>query len=317
MSQSFVLFVFFKKHTHTFYYGPQNSQAGFWLLNSESIFQCPSDSGNEWTRLNSCLLHKLGLNLKHNTHIKSQHICIEHKQWRNVILPVSFLILPASFPAAASAEPLPDLETHLWINKFIHTGQAEYHSNTVSTRKLFQGVCQVFTNAAGADWDVGHRLAQPEFLQGSKLRLCLCTTNHNKPQLEKVFPSIWTDSHNPKWHLLLWMSFLFFGSGGITVNAFELEKEKHTFVFVDVNTHARLQRQFSFILTVHGRLTCCNRWLQAAAGGWWHTWVFDFKSRPWKTLPVYFIFDPIYINLDFVLEFLWVGLWVCCALDVL
>lgn len=31
-------------------------------------------------------------------------------------------------------------------------------------------------------------------------------------------------------HSLLWMSFLFLGSGGMTVNAVELKKEKHTFV---------------------------------------------------------------------------------------
>lgn len=46
-------------------------------------------------------------------------------------------------------------------------------------------VCAVFTNAAGADADVSHRLAQPEFLQGGKLRLCLCTANHNTARLRE------------------------------------------------------------------------------------------------------------------------------------
>lgn len=57
-------------------------------------------------------------------------------------------------------------------------------------------MCDVFTNAAGADGDVSHRLAQPEFLQGGKLRLCLCTANHNTAQLENAAASMWTDSRN-------------------------------------------------------------------------------------------------------------------------
>lgn len=128
------------------------------------------------------------------------------------------------------------------VNEQIHSwGQWNMLTPTLLPTAVFlRWVCQVFTNAAGADGDISHRLAQTEFLQGGKLRRRLCTTNHNKPQLENVVASIWIDWRNTTCHLLLWMSFLFFGSGGMTVNAVELKKEKHAFVCLLLSAHVRL-----------------------------------------------------------------------------
>lgn len=64
----------------------------------------------------------------------------------------------------------------------------------LQTAAFLRSVCQVFTNAAGADRDVSHCLAQPVFLQGGKLRLCLCTINHSKNQFKNVLASKWTNS---------------------------------------------------------------------------------------------------------------------------
>lgn len=161
------------------------------------------------------------------------------------------------------------------------------------TAAFLRCACQLFTNAAGADGDVSHRLAQPEFLQGGKLRLCICTTNHSKTAVKKcvgVKKKDWFTQHYITLTSLDVLSLLRVRWDD-SERCGAAKRKTQPCVSVVVSTRAA-ERRFSCIMIVQGRLTCYNRWLRAAAGGWQHAYVLDFK--PWS-LGKYLVFIPFNI----------------------